>query len=379
MERTVTIILRWLASCWFELPEDFLTYSHFRRVLENVEMRSSPGVPLLFYGSTNGALLKNTDGTWNESRVQMIWMMVQEQMRVRQSHPIRLFVKPEPHKKSKLEQGRFRLIYSVSLIDTLIDQMLFSSFSDVLMKRFCRIFTMVGWSPYEGGWRLIDQKGFGYDKSAWEYTAPKWLFDVALDVIEALNLRPDQSTCYGTWRELARWRFQELFGTPEFQLTNGMRFRQCVQGLMKSGTFLTILLNSIGQAIVEVSSSLEAGVGIDYLLKAMGDDTIQPKQIGPEQLKRIEEYGILIKEPEIGEFCGMKFVGGNRVEPVYRGKHLANLRVLDDLNAVETLQSYQLLYGKSEWLPRLREIIWSTYPDAMMPDNWIREIFDGVA
>jgi hypothetical protein len=359
-------------------PDDLFEFSHYMRVLDDIEMKSSPGLPLLYHAPTNGQLLKNADGSWNESRVHYLWALVQRALKNRTCDPIRIFVKNEPHKLQKIEEGRFRLIYAVSLVDQVIDKMLFSVMNDRMVELYGYIFPMGGWSQLTGGWRLMSHTEQGYDATAWEYTMPAWVCDAVLRIRTELCLNPNAETGHGTWLELANWRYSCLFDKPLFQLSSGLQIQQGVEGIMKSGCNNTLSDNSIGGGAVDDRCAVKVGERFDKSLKQLGDDGSRAKRMSEAKARAFRDYGILLKEPEQGEFCGMKFLPDNVIEPAYRGKHLTALKYLDPANAKETFQSYQILYGKSAYLPRIREIAMAICPDSFISDGRISEIYDGV-
>jgi len=355
-------------------PDDLFSRSHFNRVLEKIEMTSSPGLPLLHYAPTNGALLKNSDGSWNQSNCDLLWAMVQDNLVNKKADPIRIFIKPEPHKRQKIESKAYRLIMSVSLVDQVIDHMLFGEMNQKMIDVFGSIPSMVGWSYTHGGWRLIPPSNYGYDKSAWDMTKRSWLAKVNLEVRTNLCSNPNKQTLFGTWLEVASFRYEKLYSKVVFQLSNGKQFRQEQDGIMKSGSLNTISDNSMDQITVEETAARIVHEDPDDSAKSMGDDLTQSRLNSLEKMAVIRSMGIMIKDPIVGEFCGMIFKRDFTMEPAYFGKHMAQLRHLDEDVAVETLQSYQLLYARSSYLPRLREIISKTYPTAFVPDQELLDI-----
>nr|APG75878.1 hypothetical protein 2 [Sanxia water strider virus 11] len=351
-----------------------MTYDQFLRELENVDMSSSPGYPLMLRYSVNRDFLKNADDSWNMKNVRSLWENVRRSLVDKLSDPIRVFVKKEPHKMSKIDSSRYRLIYSVSLVDTMIDRMLFGDFSRKLLENWLSTPSMIGWSPYRGGWKLLPHKAVGYDFSAWEYTVRDWLISDFKTVLMDLCYE-DVQTPYGSWKDLVEFRFRQLFSESILHFSNGRRLKQKIPGLMKSGTFLTIIGNTVMQVLLYLTACYQAGETPGEIL-AMGDDSLYRRKLSPLVLFLYKIWGFVVKGFAENEFCGTTWNSGF-VEPVYRGKHLARLARLTDDLAKETLQSYQVVYGASKWLGRLRDIISRTYPHALLPVRLITDIYNG--
>lgn len=324
--------------------------------------------------TTNRELFCAGGDELDPGRVRMVWQLVQEQLESKKSHPIRVFIKREPHKRSKIEQGRYRLIYSISVVDTIIDRMLCGEFANNMFANWLNTPSMIGWSQMRGGWKLLPNKGCGYDFSAWEYTVREWLIRDLLEILRSLCVT-DLDSRFGRWSELLSWRFKQLFNDAIIHFSNGVRLRQKFVGLMKSGTFLTIIGNTIMQCLLYYAACFQLGITPGKLV-AMGDDTFYHARLPEVVLNLFKEWGFVVKGWEPNEFCGMHW-DGRYVEPAYRGKHLSKLLHLDEKTAKETLWSYQLTYGGSSWLGRLRQIILNSYPEAILPLKRIFAIFDG--
>lgn len=108
-------------------------------------------------------------------RVSALEFMVRERWNaLGKSDPLKVFVKQEPHKMAKIQEGRYRLISAVSLVDTMIDRILFRTMWAKALSKPLRTPSAVGWVPLSGGWRSIRQmlpgRTVAIDKSAWDWT-----------------------------------------------------------------------------------------------------------------------------------------------------------------------------------------------------------------
>lgn len=303
-----TLDARYETVKW-EIPDDFMQYTHFQRVLEDLELKSSPGYPLMRQYASNKELLgvKDDKRTYDPVRVNMVWEMINRRLKDRTSDPIRLFVKPEPITKKKVAQGRNRLISSVSVIDQLIDAMLFGEMNKKIHDNHHNLASKVGWSPYVGGWKTIPRGWVATDKSAWDWTATMWL---AQECLEARRrLCTTQGPKLSQWYELAVWRYKKLYERVEFVTSLGMRFKAMFSGVVKSGSYNTIDDNTMMQEILHIRTCLEIGNPITAQF-VLGDDVLQEKMPNPRKYyNHLSQFCVLKEVITATEFAGHRFKG----------------------------------------------------------------------
>lgn len=262
--------------------------------------------------------------------------------------PINVFVKREPLPMKKIEEERYRLISGVSLVDTLVDRILFGWLNRVSLSKLGQTPCMVGWSPVRGGWILLQQAFLGesvacLDKSAWDWTVQGFLIRIMKNIIQRLAFdAPDW------WHKMVDLRFDLLFkaGLPTFSFSDGSMAAQLGDGIMKSGCLLTILLNSMAQVVLHIIAANRINLkGDRYLPKAMGDDTVQKWFPDFEEyVKQLETLGVKVKGVKKRawiEFCGV-CIANNTCIPSYWKKHLFNSQYID-LNLA--LPSYIAFYA----------------------------------
>ncbi|APG75916.1 hypothetical protein 2 [Hubei sobemo-like virus 31] len=338
------------------IPSDFMKRSHFDRVLKNIDMTSSPGYPYLLVHTNNASFFNCKEGVLDVERADQIWNRVNSYIENKLSDPIRLFVKPEPHNERKMRSGRYRLISSVSIIDQIIDAMLFGEMNEIMIHNWPMLPTRVGWSPYYGGWKQMPyaKTQMAIDKTAWDWSVQGWLPEIVLELRKRLcrNLTSD-------WERLANWRYKALFGNPTLVTSGGLFLRQKQSGVMKSGCYNTIIDNSIMQIVLHdlVCQTLNIPIGS---IIAMGDDTLQDALFGEERERYLEELSRYcnVKVCNVSnEFCGMHFNIDGRVEPVYRAKHAYKILYMDDSISDSMADSYTLMYYRS----RLKDLIDSLF------------------
>lgn len=259
---------------------------------------------------------------------------------------IKVFIKQEAHDLKKIAEGRFRLISAVSLIDTMIDRILFGWLGRKVLHTVGNSPCLVGWSPVRGGWRQFSDRFRGkavvcLDKSAWDWTVDGYMVDLWLDVLE--HLAVDHAPW---WLDMVKSRFKILFEIAKFQFDDGTVVQQQTKGIMKSGCFLTIILNSLSQSLLHYISNMRCGK--EPSLKqpyTIGDDTVQesfPWLL--EYAQHMEDLGVSLKGVKIRkyvEFAGFAY-DGKTCFPAYWKKHLFNMAHTSSLP--ELLKCYQYLW-----------------------------------
>lgn len=343
------------------LPGNFLEKSHFIEVVMKLDRTSSPGLPLCHDYPTIGAYLYR-DENINLLNLQKLWMDVCNYIDgVDEAYPLRVFVKGEPLKNAKFNEGRFRLITAVSLVNMVVDQMLFSTQNDKEVTLFDQIPVMPGWSTTYGGWKCIDSQAVGLDRKAWDYSVPAWLLAADLSLREQLCVNASNQ-----WKQLATRRYDDLYSSARLQLSDGAIFTQQFGGVVKSGAVNTIASNSHMQLILHAYTALMVGSPLGTYFVAMGDDTLQSSDsLTTEYVEYLSKI-VNLKEPAIGEFCSMQFYPGGRVEPLNLGRHLNNLACVKDHLLPDTLRSLQVVYALSNYLPRIRQITLALAPEAYL-------------
>lgn len=344
-------------------------------------MDSTPGLCILArYGSTNKQIFKWDGIKCDPDRVAEVKSIVRQRFNQllegnAVADPIKIFVKREAHKLKKLQTGAYRLISGVSLVDSLIDRILFGW---ILRRALDTVGTnpsMVGWSPVRGGWKYLKAYFAGktlacLDKSAWDWTVQEWMIAAALDFIKQLAVNPPE-----WWIHMVELRFRLLFKDAVYQFSDGTQVKQPYWGIQKSGSLLTILLNTLWQYLLHVVARPEQP---NIRMKIMGDDTVQE---APEDLEAyardIAKLGACIKEVKTQnwiEFAGFAQFGMTCV-PCYWRKHLFNLKYAE--RPMETLQSYQVLYSHDDIMSRYLERELLAYgAECVLPRSWCRSVMD---
>lgn len=342
---------------------------------------------LKYYGSSIGEVLGWDGLRFNEARKALFKELVKSRMKTLmtgelEADDIHVFVKQEPHKIKKLREEKYRLISAVSMVDTMVDRVVFGDLADEVLTSVGKTPVMVGWTPVRGGFRLLRDKIKGramcIDKSSWDWTVPGWMVDDWESVIFGLvNEYPKY------WPTLVRMRFRALFEAPWFGFEDGTRVQQQIRGIMKSGCFLTIVLNSLGQLLVHYLASARMGLeGEAFEPLCMGDDTVQ--ELIPQYelyVEEIERLGFIVKECKITtkhlEFAGF-VLEKDRAWPCYWEKHIYNMQHSSDLVLEDMLFAYMLLYPYNEAMNIfVRRHLMKWFPKRVLPVGITKAFMQG--
>lgn len=185
--------------------------------------------------------------------------------------PVRLFVKQEPHPLSKVETGRLRLISSVSLVDQIVERMLFGiqNSLEIDLWKSCPSKPGMGLSLAEQGKAIWDEVLYKHnlcpaaeaDISGFDWSVQEW------ELMADVEMRVRLGSFSGLLEQAARNRFYCLSNSV-FQLSNGELISQDLPGLMKSGSYCTSSSNS------RIRVLMAELIGSPWCI-AMGDDSIE--------------------------------------------------------------------------------------------------------
>lgn len=359
------------AAAW-EIPEGWFSREACERAVGRLDWTSSPGYPYLLRAPNNGILFKVLDGRPSEDMIEWAWAAVQQRAAGAVPDPIRLFVKPEAHTAKKMAEEKYRLIASVSVIDQIIDHMLFGEMNDRMIANWHLVPSKPGWSIFQGGWRYIPQETWiATDASSWDWTVRPWLLELALELRMSLCKNLNQQ-----WVDLASARYRELYSSPVFITSGGLKLKQKTPGVLKSGCVNTISDNSMMQALLHVRVSLELGIPVEPIF-TMGDDRLQaPMEKEHEYFELTSQYCILKSVKHENEFAGFRF-RGRLVDPVHKGKHAYNLLHLNPAVLEQTGLSYVLNYHRSNYAKWFEEFFHEMGVE-LFPRQVRNYIFDGM-
>lgn len=185
--------------------------------------------------------------------------------------PVRLFVKNEPHPTRKLVQERYRLISSISLVDQLVERMLFGPQNELEIRTWASIPSKPGmglskWDQAGQIWTDLCVKHRGHpaaeaDISGFDWSVQDWELWADLAMRQKLGGFEIPHCAASTARFYC-------FMNAVFQLSNGTLIQQELPGLMKSGSYCTSSTNS------RIRCLMAELIGSPWCI-AMGDDSVE--------------------------------------------------------------------------------------------------------
>lgn len=264
----------------------------------------------------------------------------------------------------------------------MVDRVLFLPWMRAELDNVADVTSKTGWSPIPGGYRNVElafpiNSAIAVDKTAWDWTMPGWVVRAWFECKMAQCTETNPEYILMCWN-----RFTEVIGPRAVvRLPDGRRLRQKGFGLMKSGWFLTLSMNSGAQFLQHAVAWMRMGSpGSLPRMWAMGDDMLVRYKATDAELKEYERAlgttGCLVKHTvRSREFCGFSFPGDGVVLPLYQDKHKFLLDYVRSDVEQETLRSYFLLYAlvpRFGWLSSVRKR--AEFPVGPMYRAWAKGV-----
>ena len=302
---------------------------------------SHPGFIYCRFGQSNEEVLSKTAQRVAELVIARLYLLGQTDIEscksglsfVEQnlSDPVRVFIKNEPHKVAKLREGRLRLIFSVSLVDNVLQRCLFTEQDETEISSWPASPSMpgLGFTKQQVAKTIERMREIknptSSDVGAWDFTVQLWELLADADR-RAYLARPYSKYFHRLLRNQAHIMAHSLILTSD-----GVAYEQTLPGMMKSGAKNTSSTNSYIRVLAHNLVALQANV-VPAII-AMGDDAIET--FVPDAHKLYADLGHVLKMhvkiDREAEFCG----------------HLYNLEnfSLQPLNAIK--QTVKLLWNRS--------------------------------
>jgi hypothetical protein len=302
-------------------------------------MDASPGVPYASIASTNEKLIQNygkhrliADVNKRMSLLSRKDWTFDPVSNVRNglSDPVRMFVKNEPHKIEKLREGRVRLIHSVSIVDKLIELVLFKALLIKEISNWNNIPSKPGMGFTEEDVSSIIEsvktmrKPKESDVSGWDFGVSDWeMIDDTENIIK-LCLNPTE-----LWKTLVRNKtICETMAV--FQFSDGEMVVADYAGIVNSGKLRTSSSNSRMRVRAAYMIGAEEAI-------AAGDDCVEDEV--EDAIAKYLVLGHKIKQYEDAvdgfEFCSHKYFEKGIVSTNVR-KLIMNLLHNKPKNEIET-------------------------------------------
>ncbi|QGY99242.1 P1-P2 fusion protein [Groundnut rosette assistor virus] len=313
----------------------------FQEAVSSLELDAGVGVPYIALGKpTHRSFVE--DPTWLPVLARLTFARLQKIAEARFEEmtpvelvqhglcdPIRLFVKGEPHKQAKLDEGRYRLIMSVSLVDQLVARVLFQDQN----KREIKLWRSI---PSKPGFGLsTDEQVLSFteslahrvgvpatelitewnkflvptDCSGFDWSVADWMLEDDMEVRNRLTM--------GLNPLLVRLRagWLKCIANSVLCTSDGHLLSQTVPGVQKSGSYNTSSSNSR----IRVMCAFHCGASWAV---AMGDDALESVDSNLAEYKKL---GLKVEVGQELEFCSNIFKQPNLATPVNVYKMLYKL------------------------------------------------------
>nr|QXV86558.1 RNA-dependent RNA polymerase [Solemoviridae sp.] len=254
-----------------------------------------------------------------------------------------------------------RLISAFGLVDQMVDRMLFYPFFGAEVRKPMEVTSKAGWAPLPAGYQRLlyefpEKLSLAVDKSSWDWSMPAWVIKVYFDAKMRQCINPDWE-----WAYMVAHRFMTLYGPgARFVMPDGLVWRQKNVGIMKSGSLLTLSMNSAAQYFQHALAWLRMGNLTDPpRIWTMGDDTLT--LMSDEDIeaysKHLAKTGCLLKICERSrDFSGFLVEGdaisNAKVTPLYQEKHKFMIKHVKPEQEERVMMAFTLLYALNppDWL-----------------------------
>jgi len=234
--------------------------------------------------------------------------------------PVKVFIKNEPHGIKKVQEGRYRIISSVSLVDQIITRMLCATQNKAEIAMWERCPSAPGIGLHDEGLSIIWEHAktmseYGTicetDVSGWDWSVQQWELEMDADIRARLADATDTDFHF-----LLRYH-AHIVGHTVFAMPDGELLEQMIPGGQLSGDYNTSSTNSRCRIIATLGARLQAGMREPVKLmgiKAMGDDSYELHFNG--LVEGLTAIGHIVKmcelRPglEIFNFCSQTFFEG---------------------------------------------------------------------
>lgn len=250
----------------------------FRAILQEVNRDSSPGFPLVNLPAHSNLVVLSDPGVSQfvcECAAERLLRLVEfgpsssvADFKIGLTDPIRLFVKNEPHSKKKIKEGRFRLISSVSFVDSLIERLLFGRQNKAEIENWQLCPSVPGFGFTDEAIKKLQQWVFAQDGCSYDSDMSGWDWSVQEWELRADAERRAQLMDASPLMRKAVFARMRCLSTGLLATTDGKVYELSCAGVMKSGSYCTSSTNSfirrLASALVGARSS-----------RSMGDDCVE--------------------------------------------------------------------------------------------------------
>jgi len=252
-------------------------------ITECINEDAGPGVPLCQLNTKNDELIANHAELVIEaviarlnllSKLDCGTMTPKELLESGAVDPVRIFIKNEPHSMSKVQSERWRIISSVSLIDQLIERLLFAKQNKTEIKnwRQCPSAPGLGLSldkDLADVWNIVNEHAHGTlkgnaaeaDVTGFDWSVQEW------ELLDDAEMRCRLMSADAFTRKIIMNRVHCLCRTV-YCTSTGRLIAQTTYGVQLSGSYNTSSTNSR----IRVYIAMHIGALWAF---AMGDDCVE--------------------------------------------------------------------------------------------------------
>jgi hypothetical protein len=395
--RVVNLVLRRLAHAKFTPKVGYRSAENIDEIISSsiVQGKKSPGFPFLDENlNDNAAVLKKYGNAGLRDLVLRDWD---------EKFVGKVFIKNEPTKPHKIKAGKPRIIVGNPVTKMIKHAAIAKELAFSVVKNWKNTPIKYPFAPNKPGHCEHLQRWFKglpsideSDKKEWDYHFFKYLFDICQRVVKGLAVQDTDMSD----EEFAQWKadvdkmFDEMVSTFEYRSPTGEILRSFFEGIMKSGWFLTILVNSIAQLVLNDLILIRMNYTDDEILSRKfaigvgGDDVMQafPREFCRETYKKEgEKLGFKIDLKTHESFDGVEFfsnkfkvIGDNYVEyyPCNFAKCISNMRNTKTEDLAGALSSHMINYvfdvPKFEFFQKVYMHFRKLHPD-LFPLNLYRD------
>jgi hypothetical protein len=362
VNRCVALVTQKLESNVYVPDKDYNTIEGVVDVIHSsiISPNKAAGFPYVSEGMPlNGQVLESYGVKGFAQHVLNLW---------RDPFQIRMFLKADPTKKAKLAKEMPRLICNLPLHVTVKHAAIFKNFAFSCAKHFKDSPMMYAFSPANPGHleqlkKVLPGMIWESDKQTWDYTFVEWLVEVCCRSTQNLALRhPDWTDeQFKAYLDDVREAFQQIFYNSEYRLTDGSTYRMQQAGIMKSGWFLTITINTMAQIAIDVMTQMRLGRSDEQILAspivAGGDDVNQdPSGMDKERyVAAAADLGVKMEIHEREDLEHSEFFSsdirrgpeGLEFHPKRWSKHIEHLKIVKVEHLADALGSHMENYRHS--------------------------------
>ncbi len=216
----------------------------------------------------------------------------------------RVFVKQEPHSDQKIKSGMLRIIFSVSILDQMIERLLYRKWQEWCIQHYRDIPMKPGWGDVDQDWADFEQNMRlmhhlkSSDCSGFDLSNNEKQQRVKMEIrARTINFSPLFEKVH---RNYSMLRLRNLIS-----LSNGAIYKQISPGIEFSGRYETGSGNSEARAFLAFEAALDLAPGYEFAdCMTMGDDCVEDN---PATIQQLEEWyakqGFLVKMNTKMEFC----------------------------------------------------------------------------